>query len=223
MLNAVQVSIPSIGNEHETSARALLDLAKSYDIDCPQMADMASEDLKKIKLKYKQIDDVRKNMVQPIDEARRRIQEFFRHPLEWLDQAEVTLKAALTQYLNAEEQKRREEEAVKRKAAEAAAQKMREQAAVLAEQGEADSARALSRQADMLPAMIEADTPKTKLAGISSTETWTFEIIDAAQVPREYLMVDEAKLRKLVRALKAETNIPGVRVFSTRQIAARAG
>lgn len=222
-IDQVQVSIPSISNEHVTSARSFLELAQTYAIDCPQMAEMANEDLKKIKLKYKQIDEVRKSLVQPIDQARRRIQDFFRHPLEWLEQAEAALKASLGKFQDAEEAKRREEESIKRKAAEEIAARMREEAAVLAKQGDVETARALNLQAAMLPALVQADTPVTVLAGVSSREVWNIEIIDATIIPREYLEIDYIKIRKVVAALKGETNIPGVRVFSQRQLSVKAG
>jgi hypothetical protein len=57
---------------------------------------------------------------------------------------------------------------------------------------------------------------------VSTREVWKFEITDAAQIPREYLVVDEARIRKVVQALKGDAKIPGVRVYPERQIAAGA-
>lgn len=185
------------------------------------MAGIAATDLRRIKAFAKEVDEERKSITKNLDDAKTAIMNLFRPAVDYLTQAESTLKNALTKFLDAEEKKRREEEAIKRKAAEEAAAKLREEAAILAKQGEAGHARALSQQADMLPAMVRADTPQTTLAGVSSSEAWKFEIIDALLVPREYLMIDETKLRKVVQALKAETNIQGVRVYSERQIAAR--
>lgn len=48
---------------------------------------------------------------------------------------------------------------------------------------------------------------------------WDFEITDESQVPREYLMVDESKIRRVVRA--GIRNIPGVRVYERQTLAVR--
>jgi hypothetical protein len=52
-----------------------------------------------------------------------------------------------------------------------------------------------------------------KAAGVAFTPQWGFEITDAALIPREYLMVDEKKIGAVVRAMKAQTNIPGVKAI----------
>lgn len=61
--------------------------------------------------------------------------------------------------------------------------------------------------------------PKPK--GITSTKVWKFRVVDAALVPREYLVVDEKAIGQVVRALKAQTHIPGVEVYSEDIVAVR--
>jgi hypothetical protein len=57
--------------------------------------------------------------------------------------------------------------------------------------------------------------PAPKVAGAGAmVERWKYEIIAEIALPREYLMVDTAKLGKIVAAMKGSTNIPGVRVYS---------
>jgi hypothetical protein len=64
------------------------------------------------------------------------------------------------------------------------------------------------------PVFVPKETPK--VPGLSYREDWKFEIVDATVLPREYLIPDESKIGKIVRALKATTYIPGVRVFSVK-------
>ena len=208
-------------SEYSKRAHRYLSEAIAFEVDSPKMAELAADDLRRIKTFSKEIDDERKSITRKLDDVKSSIINLFRPAVDYLTQAESTLKAALTKFLDVEEKKRREEEAIKRKAADEAAEKLRAEAAILASQGEADSARALNQQAAMLPAMVQSDTPQTKLAGVSSTERWTFEITDSTKIPREFLMVDDTKIRKVVQALKGETNIVGVRVFATTQISAR--
>lgn len=59
-------------------------------------------------------------------------------------------------------------------------------------------------------------TPKVE--GVSYTEVWKFEIFSSALIPREYLIPDTAKIGSAVRSSKGETSIPGIRVFSERQV-----
>lgn len=53
--------------------------------------------------------------------------------------------------------------------------------------------------------------PETPRTSTSYGESWSFEVIDEAAVPREYLMLDEVKIGQVCRALKGRTNIPGIR------------
>lgn len=82
-----------------------------------------------------------------------------------------------------------------------------EQDRILAEAAAKES-RLVNEQKMAAPA---APAPTTN--GISTRQDWGFEVMNAADVPRDYLMVDEVKVGKIVRAMKGETNIPGIRVF----------
>lgn len=127
------------------------------------------------------------------------------------------------------ERKAREKAEAERQAAEAAAAAGRhEEAAKLAAKAAAIEERAASkadalqlRAATVVAPVVQSEAPK--VAGTSTREDWRFEITDPSAVPREYLLVDEAKLGRIVRALKADATIPGVRVYSVRVLAARAG
>lgn len=59
-----------------------------------------------------------------------------------------------------------------------------------------------------LVAAHQAAPPAVK--GVSTSRVTKFEVVDAALVPREYLVVDERLVRE---AVKAGKNVPGVRVW----------
>jgi len=88
---------------------------------------------------------------------------------------------------------------------------------------EAD-ARERSARAETLEARADSSvtaplapaTPKIK--GVSTPKVWDFEITDASKVPDQYKTIDEKKIRGVVKALKADANIPGVRVYQKTQI-----
>ena len=49
--------------------------------------------------------------------------------------------------------------------------------------------------------------------GPTFTEDWTFEVTNENLIPRHYLAIDEVKIGKVVRAMKGQTNIPGITAF----------
>lgn len=74
------------------------------------------------------------------------------------------------------------------------------------------------QQAPTLAAYDVATAPSsTKVKGI--TKRWTFEITDESLVPREYLMVDEKKIREVVTA--GSRSIPGIRIFQQESLTIR--
>jgi hypothetical protein len=64
------------------------------------------------------------------------------------------------------------------------------------------------------PVTVQKDVPK--VSGVVFRTYWRWKIKDEKLIPREYLMVDEVKLNKIVSAMKDSTKIPGIEVFSVR-------
>jgi len=119
-----------------------------------------------------------------------------------------------------------EEAAAKRKASQdAAAAGRAEEAIKLAAQADRVEEKAQSkveafesRAAAVVAPISHSDVPK--VGGIRIPLVWDFEIVDAALIPREFLDVNETRIRKVVKAMQAHTNIPGVKVKQVKQIAA---
>lgn len=74
-------------------------------------------------------------------------------------------------------------------------------------------------------ASLPLTTPKlTGFSGFSTavkgtTKTWAFEITDAAQVPRQYMEINESLIRKAVQA--GTRDIPGVKIFQKESLSIR--
>lgn len=136
----------------------------------------------------------------------------------------------------------RERERLEREAREAAAAEQRrlqaeaetrrlEEAAALEARGDTKAAERLIEQPVAVPIVTPAPvfmpTPPAvaaapKVAGISYGEVWDFEVTDEALVPREYLMLDDVKIGRVVRAMKGSTNIPGIKAVRGRSQRVRA-
>lgn len=55
-----------------------------------------------------------------------------------------------------------------------------------------------------------------RVEGVSFRDEWDFRITDEAKIPREYLVVDQKKIRGVVKAMRQATRIPGVEAFPRR-------
>lgn len=238
-------------------ARTLLAAARDFRVTTNAEYTAAGEELKRIKAKAKELEAQRVGMTKPLDETKKRIMDWFRDPLQFLADAESSIKRAIGSY--EAEQRRLQQEAEKAAAeaarkerermeaeaakAEQAAREKREKeevkARALEAQGRAAEAEAKRKAAEEAEAlrMREADAKRAaaasmpaapvvhfeqpKVAGVSSRKAWKFEIVDAEQLPREFLMPNEKAIGGVVRSLGGKANIPGVRVYDETVISSR--
>jgi hypothetical protein len=79
--------------------------------------------------------------------------------------------------------------------------------------GHAEAAEeVLSSPIEPPPVIVPKIVPK--VANQGTLETWGgFEVIDQNIVPRDYLCVDEQKVRGYIKAMKSSAKIPGIRVL----------
>ena len=108
-------------------------------------------------------------------------------------------------------------------AREQAAQQAREAADAVAASAQADTALreqalALDQAAQQADIAVTAGlTALARTRGESGAvadlkEEWTYEVVNPAQVPREWLMVDDRKLRAAIRGPDGLRSIPGLRI-----------
>lgn len=194
----------------------LLTHATEFKIATAVSYQLAGEDLKRIKGAMKRLEDLRTAITRPMDAAKRAVMDLFRQPAERLETAERTIKGAMVSYANEMERQQREERDRAEREAQAERDRLAAAAARAADRGEADTADAIQQQADSVAAVVPIrETPK--IAGIHFRDVWKFEITDAAAIPREFLQVDEQKIRRVVQAMKGDTRIPGVRPYAEKQ------
>lgn len=145
-----------------------------------------------------------------------------------LAEAEHIIKRSLADYDQAQEEARRaEQRRLEQEARKRAEDDALERAAAMELEGNQFGDAELVREAEALIAApvepmpvapVAKATPQVK--GITYRDVWKFEIVEPTKVPRQYLMVNESAIRSVVNGLKANANIPGVRVYCERQVAA---
>jgi hypothetical protein len=219
--NFVEISIPEPDTSITISAQGLLLSAEAFAVTTPQQYTEAAEMLKHIKGKAKELDETRKSLTKPLDESKKRIMDFFAKPLDFLTKAENSIKRSMISYSDEQDRIRREEQRKAEEAARKERERIEAQARKAAESGKIERAVELEQRAAAVVAPIISREPP-KVTGINTREVWRFEVVDAAAVPREFLMVDESKIRKYVQAMKSDSMIAGVRVWSEKSLASGA-
>jgi DNA repair exonuclease SbcCD ATPase subunit len=199
----------------------LTEFARTLKIVTAEQFNDAANYLKSIKGLLKGIEDARTRITKPLNDALRQVNQQAKDASAPLEAAETQIKRSVLAYsaelerLRRDEQRRADEEARRER------EKLEAQAAKAAASGKVEKAAQLEqRAATVVAPVINMEAPK--VTGISTREVWKFEVMNAAIVPREYLIVDETKVRKVVSALKGDTNIPGVRVYPEKNLAAGA-
>lgn len=119
-----------------------------------------------------------------------------------------------------EKQKEREEAFAKAKAEQGSA--CEAQAKELEEAGEKEAAEAV-REMKETAVPVQVDKASDHLMSNTKFKTdWIPSITSPLEVPREYLVVDEARIQKMVRKMKGNISIPGVSI-TEKQVPIRRG
>ena len=204
-----------------TQTDQLVAHAQTFIVKNAEQYSSAGEELTRIKATQKRLETIRKGMTQPLDAAKKAIMDFFRGPEAKLSQAESGIKRAMIGYSDEQDRLRREEQRKADERARKERERLEAQAAAAAASGKAGRAEQLQeRAATVVAPVIHREAPK--VTGVNMRDVWKFAIEDEAQIPRAFLAVDESKIRKHVANMKGDTQIPGVRVYCEKQMAAGA-
>lgn len=171
----------------------------------------------------KELEALRKSRVQPLNEEVRNVNALFKGISDGLDAFRAQGDRLLAAW-NAQERARvaREQEQARREQEAAAAREAEALAAVAAAEVANDgrsraaalaAAEAASQQQTAAQLAMPREAPrslKSEHATALSREVWVFEVVDAAQVPREYLCPDESKIGAAIKA--GVRDIPGVAI-----------
>jgi len=213
-----------------TNTQIVLQEADSLAITSDADFQAAAVTLREVKTHWKDLDDQRKELVRPIQESERRINDLFRGPLEYLARAERVLKNKIGAYTEEQERLARLEQARLDEEARVAAQKLADKAERARAAGHYEKAAALEGAADNVVA-AEAPPPP-KAYGTYTRETWSAVVEDelaliqavaAGIVPVRAITVNMAFLHQQARSMKADLNYPGVRAKKETPVSASTG
>jgi hypothetical protein len=171
---------------------------------------------------------VRKGLKAPLLAASRALDRFFKTDLS--DRL-AAAAAQVEKLLGVWQRARVEAERGLREAAAQAAREAADRLAAEAMQSGDASLLQQARQADDAAQRAEialhgglaavARTAGEGGAVASLKSNWTYEVVDIAQVPREWLMIADRKVRAALRGEDGLRDIPGLRIYNDPQIVVR--
>lgn len=224
----VSVLHPSAATLSRGAASAL-ELVNDFAIVDDATFEIGADELKAIKAKASALDEQRKAITKPMDDAKKAVMDLFRAPIDALTKAEGILKGKMLGYQQEVERRANEARLEAERAAKAERERLERQAAELTAQGRTGEAAVKEQVAQMVVAAPVAVPRAPVVAGISTRETIDFEVTDlhalikhVAERPElvNLLAADKVKLGAYVRGLGVQSNLPGVRVFPKQSIAA---
>ena len=178
-----------------------------------------------IKGRIKTLEEIRMGQTRPLDESKKRIMDFFRVPIQKLDDAKNYLNQIMVKWVEEQERKRKEEERKLQEEAHKRAEETALQQALEAEAaGEKEEAeQIISEPVYVPPIKVMSEIPKSKESHIR--ETWAAEGIDLmatvkaiaeGRAPLQAVEYDMTFLNGQARSYKQAMNIPGVRSVSKK-------
>lgn len=218
-------------------AQHVLQTAQGNKIEDDFTMQVASDDLRAIKALQKDVESKRVSITAPLNQALKAVNDMFRAPKQYLEQAESTIKHSLLAY----QQLQRIELARKQAEQEELARKERERLAI-----EAESLRQEASNNPEMAAVLEVQAAQTeviasivqaapvtvaKAEGVSTRKTYHANVEDMrallqavldGKAPPECVLADMKFLNAQARAFKKAGMIyPGVKINVQETLAAR--
>ena len=185
-----------------------------------------AEELRDVKRRLGEVDDLRKTMTKPLDQAKAAIQGMFKPVMSQYETRESGLKRAMADFLLEKRRQAAELEAKLRDEQRLLAQRAEARAEKLRTQGKDEQAAVALLNIPPVP-IVAPDNPKA--TGISTRTNWRVSIDNFADLVQyaldtadfDVLLPDESELASRARTQKGLLNIPGIKVYEDTSVVAR--
>lgn len=213
--------------DKEKNVNTFLVLAEKLKIKNNEEYNGAAEKLKEIKAKNKELETERKGLTDPLEKTKKRIIALFKRPQDVLSRAEGIIKGALIDFQDEQEKIRLDEE---RKAQEKSRKEEEKRISRLSAQMNNAMEKGNDIKADRIQQQMEdnslqplpvVESKTEKVEGISSRKLCRYRIKDISLIPREWMMANDAMLKKYAEATKGKIPIPGIEFYEEKIISAR--
>lgn len=209
-------NVPSDVQERVSSIEKWIEGTEVAVITDKPTYDSTVELTKAVKIRAKEIDEIRVGITGPLNDALKAANDFFNKPIRMLQAFEAGLKRAVGTYIADQEKERLR---IQREADEAARKerdRINAQADKMESKGKTEAAQTTRKMADTVVAPTVA--PVAKGAGVYTVETYMASVTDKAAFVKwvieggrfEYITINESLLKKEAQATKGERTWPGV-------------
>jgi len=143
---------------------------------------------------------------------------------EPLKEAEQILKLRVSNYLEKLEKKRREMERLLKEEEERIEREKEEnlkKAQEAIESGDTKTATELVEKAETALPTVEVPREEPLPDETQIRKLWKWKVVDKDAIPREFLKPDNVEISAVVRSLKENTRIPGIKVYQESSVAVR--
>jgi len=195
----------------------MLKLATDGVINNEEQFNVAADHLKEVKGFLKRIEAKYKDWTKGINESLRQIRADYNPAKAAGERAERIWKDKILVYREKEKRIREQQEAKLREDAEKERVKLETAAVKLEAKGKPEQAQVKRDLADATPTPVIA--PPAKIAGLSFSTEYGYEITDLENLPRWVMIPDHTKLQGLAESTKGSMEIQGVR-WTSKQVAA---
>lgn len=185
--------------DHQTQAQQARDtvtLAQSLPCETAEQYQTCGEFLKQAQQQLRHYETARKRLTKPLLDAKREIDSIFKPITTAMGEVKTALAGKLRDY------------------------DQRAQAARLAALAAIEQAHEQKDQTAVeqhASALTAAQAPI--VAGVHTRKRWTYRVLQAALVPRQYLMPDDRTIRNAIKS--GIRNVPGLEIFEESTIVAR--
>lgn len=180
---------------HTIGAKGIVSMLSDLDVSTTDDIEQAAIILEDIKAKSKKIKGRLDEITKPLNAALKSTRGLFAPALNALAEAENILKTKIGEAKRQIDQRR------------------------------IDAARAaqaaLSAGNAVVAASIEIERPPQDAQGVQYRKVWSYEVVEPERVPRDFMSIDEQKIRAFVNMHKDKAQIPGVRIFQKEQVVVR--
>lgn len=226
-MSTINVKIDTEKEARKTDVKSLVNIAAAIEISNQAEFEASNIVLVDVKKRIKELDEQRKAITKPLDDAKKEVMNLFRDPIDLLERAEKYIKGLMLKYTDKMEREAREEQARLQKLADQEAEKEKKKIEAKIERAVASGKE---NKVEDLTAQLETIVPITapviapaieKISGVVMKSTWIAEVVNIDEVPREYMEVNLKALNKIAQATKGSIKIAGVKFSETKSIASR--
>lgn len=210
----IEIEAKEIANAVSKTHDFIVDLSINNEVDYSK----AGETLRAIQTKKIALEQRQKKITDPLNLAMKETRRLFKPWVTLCTDTRALIEDKREDYRVTKEDEIRIEEDKLKKQADEEQRKLNQVAERKAKRalskGDNEKAQEIMNTVPMItsPVLARSETPKEE--GIKLRKIYSFKIVHAKLLPREFLMPNEKAIGALIRATKGSVEIPGVKILS---------